>query len=91
MATFLNYSQEIGILVSQASTTITGSFELTVLMGLTLLVALAFMFRLPIEAILIFTFPFIIVLLAFDSWFLLIGGIMIILSAIIIVRQFFLN
>jgi len=91
MATFLNYSQEIGILVSQASTTITGSFELTVLMGLTLLVAVAFMFRLPIEAILIFTFPFIIVLLAFDSWFLLIGGIMIILSAIIIVRQFFLN
>ena len=86
-----NTSQFFGLLITQSTQEITGSLFLTLFMILTIFIGLMLSFRVPIELVVIFTMPLIIVIMAFESSFLIIGGILIMLLSFILAILWFKN
>lgn len=88
---FLNRSQTIGLFFEAISTNITGSDGLTALLVITLLMAVAIMFRLPIELTIPFVMPLLLVLMAYSTEALIVGGVMLIYLSIIFAKWIWLN
>lgn len=87
---FINETGTIGVLVEYA-TNMTGSLFMTVLLIFLILIALALLFRLPIEILIPLVLPMFIVGMAFSTEFLAIGGLMLIYLAVIFAKRFWLN
>ena len=91
MGFFINRTQTIGLFFEAISTNITGSDALTALLIVTLLMAVAIMFRLPVELSIPFVLPLLLVMMAYSTEALMVGGVMIIYLAIIFVKWMWLN
>jgi len=88
---FIDPNGSIGIITTAITTNITGYSSLTYLFISIVIIAFMLVFRIPIELALIFTLPFLIVMMAFDSFFLAIGGAALILTALVFARLLFSN
>ncbi len=85
----VNSSGTLGMVIVEFTNNVTGSFFLTGLLALTLLLALFLLFNIPFEASIILVLPFILVLMAYNSNFLAVGGLALIYLAVLFVRMFF--
>ena len=88
---FYNISGLFGQVIQSGSVYLTGSETVTMLIILLVMVIFTFLFRIPFEFGMLLLTPFIIVLMAFNTAFLIWGGIFLLLEAIIMTRMFFLN
>ena len=88
---FINSTGIFGQVIQSGSTYLTGSETITLLILLLIIVIFTFLFRIPFEFGMLLLTPFVIVLMAFNTSFLIFGGIFLLLEAIIITRMFFLN
>lgn len=91
MVLFINNSDVIGSITIGMTNNITGQLGLTLLLVFIIFLALFIAFRVPIEWVMALLLPLMMVMMAFDSFFLLFGGIMLILLAILFAKSFFLN
>ena len=87
---FIDESGTIGILI-KAGADLTGSLFLTVLLIFLVLVALALMFKLPLEILIPIVLPLFIVSMAYSTAFLAIGGLLLIYLAVVFSKRFWLN
>lgn len=91
MVLFINDTGTIGIIYNAVTNNITGSEFLT-LMGLILIIILFFMlFRLPIEATAILVLPMLITFMAFNDNLLALVGAVLIYSAILFAKNYFIR
>ena len=88
---FMNSTGSLAILLQYATLYITGSESLTLIILLLLSILIGLAFRLPIEVILLLEVPIILVLMAFYSEFLAIGGIILIGLAIVFALNYFIR
>jgi hypothetical protein len=87
----MNSTGSLAILLQYATLYITGSESLTLIVLLLLSILLGLAFRLPIEVILLLEVPIILVLMAFYSEFLAIGGLILIGLAIVFALNYFIR
>jgi hypothetical protein len=78
-------------MIDSASTNITGSVFITFLTLLIILVVMMLLFRISFEFILLFLIPFLLVMMAYDSRFQLIGGIVVFMIAFGLTIKWFMN
>lgn len=81
---FYNSSSEIGLLIDGATFNITGDLFLTLLALLIVVLAFFLMFRIPMIYSAVLILPLMIVMMAYTSQFLAIGGLFLIYLAILI-------
>lgn len=91
MVDIFNSTGLMGIMIGKASTDIFGSLVITFLSVILILFLLMLVFRIPMEYSLIFILPLLIVLMAYDSTFRIIGGIIIFILAMFLTVIWFLN
>lgn len=89
---FYNDTGIVGNLIVHGTDKLTGDLFLTLLMVLFVVLLIAFIFRLPLELMLIFVTPLILVYMAFagGSW-VAIGGVLLIILAIITAKNWFIK
>lgn len=85
----INSSGIIGQIIIGMSTNITGSDTLTFLLILAAMVGIMAALRCPIPLMTVFITPFVIILMGYSQTFLIVGGIILLLEAVIIIRYFF--
>jgi hypothetical protein len=88
---FFNETGQIGMIIVTATTNITGSLFLTLLMMIIILLSISMLFRIPIEFTSIFILPLLLIFMAYSSEFLAIGGIFLIYMGIIFAKNFFIG
>ena len=88
---FINQTGSLGVLFKYFTLNITGSETLTILSILLILIAIGFLFRLPIEIIMLITLPIVLLFMAYYSGFMAIGGIILIGLAIIFAVNYFVK
>jgi hypothetical protein len=88
MALFINTTETIGIILGSASTTTTGSLFGALLLVMIILIAMAFMFNIPLEFTAVLFLPLVLGCMAFYSQFLATGGVFLIYVSIIITKNF---
>lgn len=81
---FYNSSSEIGLLIDGATYNITGDMFLTLLALMMLFLAFFLMFRIPLIYTAVLILPLMLVMMAYTSQFLAIGGLLLIYLAILI-------
>lgn len=91
MVDLFNASSEIGILLTNATNNVTGDMTLTLVSLMVIVVALFMAFRLPAELSLIMTLPLIIVLMAFNATFVVVGGSILIVAGVLFAYNFFIK
>jgi hypothetical protein len=91
LVTIFNETGLMGIMIGKASTDIFGSLVITFLSVILILFLLMLVFKIPMEYSLIFILPLLIVLMAYDSTFRIIGGIIIFILAMFLTIIWFLN
>jgi len=85
---FINETGMIGDLLSQMNN-ITGGWFVTLLFIVLVVIAIAFMLRVPLEYTAIFIFPLLLVLMSFTSEFLAVGGVFLIYLGLLLANHFF--
>ena len=81
---FINTSNILGSMIMNSTTTITGSLFLTLISILIIAFILFFAFRVPFEIGSALSFPFVLIILAYNSSFIgIAGGLMIYLGIVI--------
>jgi len=88
---FMNTTGSIAILFQYATLYITGSEVLTLISFLVLSIILGLAFRLPVEVVLLIEVPLVLVLMAFYSGFMAIGGIILMALAVIFALNYFIR
>ena len=88
---FVNKTGTIGLLLEQSINNVTGSFYGSLFLAILFLLFICILLRIPTEYSLVLITPFILLLMSFNSSFMLIGGLFLIYLAIIFTKQFFLN
>lgn len=88
---FINASGIIGQALISGSSNLTGSEALVVFMLFLGLFVFGLMFRLPVVLVMLLTIPTVIVIMAYNATFFIIGGIYIFILAGILVKMFFLE
>lgn len=88
---FLDPTSLIGSIIIGLTTNVTGSLFITTLLIFFIIMGFFATFRLPIEVSAILVLPFAIMVMAFTSEFIAIGGAMLIYIAILFSKRFFLN
>jgi hypothetical protein len=78
-------------MLDTSSANITGSVFITFLSLLLIIVIMMMLFRISFEFILLFLTPFLLVLMAYDSRFQLIGGIVVFMIAFGLTIKWFMN
>lgn len=91
MVDLFNASSEIGILLTNATNNVTGDMTLTLVSLMVIVVALFMAFRLPAELSLIMALPLIIVLMAFNATFVVVGGSILIVAGVLFAYNFFIK
>jgi len=91
MVILYNSTNFIGALVDSATTNISGSLFITFLSMLLILIIMMGLFRIQFEFILLFLFPFMLVLMAYDTRFQLIGGLIVFMIAMYLTMKWFMN
>jgi len=91
MVILYNSTNFIGVLVDGATTNISGSLFITFLSMLLILIIMMGLFRIQFEFILLFLFPFMLVLMAYDTRFQLIGGLIVFMIAMYLTMKWFMN
>ena len=87
MVLFINQTGTIGVIMGAVTNNITGSYFIT-LLGLMVIILLFFMvFRLPVEATVIFILPLCLVFMAFYGEFLVIGGLLLMYLGFLIAKN----
>lgn len=85
----INQSGEIWSLIV-GTTQFTGSLYLTFVLTLIFFIFLLLMFRVPLWAALLFCIPFVVTVMAFDSSFIVPGGLMLLVLGLIFALNFWL-
>jgi hypothetical protein len=88
---FLNESGIIGVALISFTNNVTGSLFLTLLTIVGLLMMVCFLFRIPVEFSAIIVLPLLIVLMAYSSQFLAVGGVILIYLGVLFGRYFIIN
>lgn len=88
MTLFMNVTETIGVVMNSATTTTTGSLFAALLIVLLLLVAMAIMFRIPLEFIAILVLPYNIACASHYSNFIAPMGAILIYLSIILTKNF---
>jgi len=88
---FINTTGIIGGVISSGTANLTGGETLTILIFMLVFFLMGLMFRMPVVLTLLFNTPFIIVLMAYNSAFLLPGGIFLFILAGILTKTFILD
>lgn len=88
MVLYLNNSGFIYAFIYYATNNVTGSLFLTLLGIILVLMAMAFAFKVPLEFTGIFILPLLLILMAFTSDFLALGGIFLIWLGVILAKNF---
>jgi len=82
----INATNYVGLLLSQGTTDITGTFFITLGMLFLILLALAMLFRIPIEWTAIFFIPFIIACMTYYKEFVVFGSMLAFYLALVITK-----
>ena len=88
---FFNTSNTIGLILSNATDTLTGDLFITLLVIFIILIALALMFQIPLLFTTIILLPLMLGYMAFVSEFLAMGIVMLIYLAMVIAQTFFIR
>lgn len=88
---FMNMTGSIGILFQYLTINITGSELISIISILLLLIVFALLFKMPVELIMIIILPLILVFMAFYSGFLIVGGLILIVLAILFALNYFIK
>jgi hypothetical protein len=86
MANIYNETGIIGVVIEGLTTDVTGSLFLTLLMLTTMIVIVMLMFRIPVEYHALIIAPLMLTLMAYTQEFMAIGGIMLIIMAIVFAK-----
>ena len=87
----LNATGSIAIVINSLTSNITGLDFLTYLFILIVIIVLLIAFRLPVEVIALVVSPIVIILMAYNSAFYVVGGAMLMIFAIIFATKFFIK
>ena len=85
---FINESTTSGIILSYGVQNVFGSVTIMIIVFILLLMALCFMFKLPIELTIPLVLPMIIYAMAYNSEIIPIGGVALIYMAILFAKWF---
>lgn len=88
MADLMNTSQTLYMILNQGTADITGSWFLMLLLLVVAIIILGLLFRIPFEFIIIFAFPVIVVLAAFDANFRTLMAISLFVFAYMFLRMY---
>jgi hypothetical protein len=88
---FFNSTDHFGTVLYYMTTDITGSLFLTLLIILLVIVAVALALRIPVEFTAVLIVPVMLVLMAYTSEFLAIGGLLLIYLGILTAKNFFIG
>jgi hypothetical protein len=94
MTLWLNSTGSIGNIIQQGTINITGDLTLTFVMLFIILVAVGMMLKMPIEWILIFLYPILVVMVIMtpgNIYLKIVFGVSLLFFAIIFVRNLFIN
>jgi hypothetical protein len=94
MTLWLNSTGTLGSIIQQGTINITGDLTLTFIMLFIILVAVGMMLKMPIEWILIFLYPILVVMIIMtpgNIYLKIAFGLSILLFSIIFVRNLFIN
>jgi hypothetical protein len=94
MADFINSTGIIGSIIQQGTINVTGDLTITFVMIFILMVAVAMMFKMPIEWILIFLYPILVVMVIMtpgNIYLKIAFGLSLLFFAIMFVRNLFIN
>lgn len=89
--TFINVTQTIGQVVTNANTTITGSMYITLLVVMLILIAICFLFSIPLSITAIIVLPLWLAYMAYYSDFIGGGMTILIYLAFVITKDFFIR
>lgn len=81
----------MGIIINSMTSDVTGSLFVTLLLIVIFVMAIAFMFRIPVEWTIIFVVPLLIVIMAYSSDFLAVSGVLLIYLGILIGKNWIFN
>jgi hypothetical protein len=85
---FVNETGLLGVALESFTTYVSGSVFITLLAVLILVIGLFIMFRIPLEAVLVLVMPMIIIFMAWEvGGFLAVGGVFIMILAIIVAKN----
>lgn len=91
MSELINATSTLYAVVQGMTTDITGNIVLTFLFFLLLTISFSVALRIPMEWGIIFTIPLAIALMAFNGAFLAVGGALLLLIALIIAKNYFIQ
>jgi len=89
MELWINETSTIGVLLNYAMTTISGDIALALFMIFIFFVAIGFMFKIPLEYLSLLMTPFTLGLMAYDSSFVPLGGVVLIIIVVVLVKAWF--
>jgi len=88
---FINDTTSTGIVLNYLTMNVTGDLFGTLLILLALLLAVAFLFRIPLEWTMPLVLPALIAYMAYSSQFLAVGGVVLIYLAVVFTKMFVIN
>jgi len=88
---FINDTTSTGIVLNYLTLNVTGDLFGTLLIILALLLAVAFLFRIPLEWTMPLVLPALIGYMAYSSQFLAVGGVILIYLAVVFTKMFVIN
>jgi len=88
---FINDTTSTGIVINFFTYNITGDLFGTLLIFLALFLAVAFLFRIPLEWTMPLILPLLIGYMAYSSQFLAVGGVILIYLAVVFTKMFVIN
>jgi hypothetical protein len=89
--TFINESTSTGVIINYLTNNVTGDLFLTLLLILVCFLTFCMVFRIPLEYTVPLVLPLLLVYMSFTSQFLAVGGVLLIYSAVVFVKMFFIN
>lgn len=89
--TFINNSTSTGIILNYFTMNITGDLFTTLLVILMIIIAIAFLFRIPLEWTMPLVLPVLIAYMSYSSEFLTVGGVILIYLAVVFTKMFVIN
>lgn len=87
---FINQTDFFGVIMNGLTVNITGDLELTLFVVFILITLFALSFGIPGEYIIPIMLPFVIVLMAFGGGLSIIGGVLIFIMVIMLLRMWFI-
>lgn len=88
---FINDTTSTGIILNYLTLNVTGDLFGTLLILLAILLAIAFLFRIPLEWTMPLVLPALISYMAYSSQFLAVGGVILIYLAVVFTKMFIIN